>query len=59
VQSCLRTLPPEQRESLMLAFYSGLSQVEIASQLGCPLGSVKSRLRRGMRGLKVALKTEG
>jgi len=47
----LKTLTASQRACLSLAFGKGLSQSEIAQQLSMPLGSVKSRLRLGMRKL--------
>ncbi|MDQ3816821.1 MAG: sigma-70 family RNA polymerase sigma factor [Acidobacteriota bacterium] len=52
VQGALAALPPEQREVIEMAYYSGLSQSEIAVKLGQPLGTVKSRARRGMQRLK-------
>lgn len=52
VQAALAALPPEQREVIELAYYGGLSQSEIAAKLGQPLGTVKSRARRGMLKLK-------
>ena len=45
----LEKLTVSQRACLSLAFGKGLSQSEIAQQLAMPLGSVKSRLRLGMR----------
>lgn len=52
VQGALNRLPPEQREVIQLAYYSGLSQSEIASALGQPLGTVKTRTRRAMLSLR-------
>jgi RNA polymerase sigma-70 factor (ECF subfamily) len=51
-------LPAEQRNSLVLAYYGGLSHAEIAQQLGRPLGTVKSWLRRSMQGMRVQLAAE-
>jgi RNA polymerase sigma factor (sigma-70 family) len=51
----LKTLPPEQRELLLLAYYGGYSQTEIAGITGVPLGTVKSRTLTAMRTLRTQL----
>lgn len=48
VQHALTEISGEQREVLWLAYFRGLSQSEIASQLELPLGTVKTRMRQGM-----------
>ena len=48
VASALETLPPEQREVIELAFFSGLTHAELADRLRQPLGTVKTRVRQGM-----------
>jgi RNA polymerase sigma-70 factor (ECF subfamily) len=50
----LRSLPPEQRRVLVLAYFGGLSQSEIARHLDIPLGTVKKRVRLGMQKLRAA-----
>ena len=55
VRDCLNTLPPDQRASLTLAFYNGLSHQEIAQHLGKPLGTVKSWVRRSLVSLRATL----
>jgi RNA polymerase sigma-70 factor (ECF subfamily) len=58
MRHALDALPAEQREVIMMAFYHGLSQSEIAEMLGWPLGTVKTRLRLGMQKLRDALSHE-
>lgn len=48
VRHVLGAIPGEQRAVLTLAYFHGLSQSEIAAQLGVPLGTVKTRARLGM-----------
>ncbi len=58
VREALRQLPTSQREALVLAYYLGLSQSELASRLHVPLGTVKARMRRGMIALRGSLRGE-
>ena len=51
----LALLPGEQRQCIELAFFAGLSHTQIASRLGQPLGTVKSRIQLGMAKLRAAL----
>ncbi|MBI3608521.1 MAG: sigma-70 family RNA polymerase sigma factor [Nitrospirae bacterium] len=59
VHQALVTLPSEQREAVMLAFFEGLTHPEIAERLGAPLGTVKTRIRLGMRKLQESLRATG
>jgi len=52
VENLLKELTPEQRESIELAFFQGLTHSEIAEKLDLPLGTVKSRIRDGLQMLK-------
>ncbi|MGN6674976.1 MAG: RNA polymerase sigma factor [Thermomicrobiales bacterium] len=51
----LLTLPAEQRQVLLLGYVNGLSQTEMAAQLGIPLGTVKKRVRLGLGKLRLLL----
>ena len=53
VTQALDSLPPDQRAVIDLAYFAGLTQSEIATRLGLPLGTVKSRLRLGMEKLRL------
>ena len=55
VHSALDGLSPDQRAVVRLAYFDGLTQSEIASQLGIPLGTVKTRLRLAFDRLRPAL----
>jgi len=48
VRIAMQQIPEEQREAISLAFFSGLTQAEIAERLGAPLGTIKARIRRGL-----------
>ena len=55
----LQDLPLAQREVLELAFYGGLSQSEIATRTGAPLGTVKSRTRMALEQLRQTFAVNG
>lgn len=52
LQQCLEHLPSEQRQSIALAYYRGLSQTEIALSMSQPEGTVKSWIRRALTHLR-------
>ena len=55
VRAAVAALPREQQRALELAFFSGLTQQEIAARLAEPLGTVKARIRRGLLKLRELL----
>jgi RNA polymerase sigma-70 factor (ECF subfamily) len=58
LQEEMAKLPEEQRQVLEMAFFQGLTQSEIASQAGIPLGTVKTRTLLAMKKLRKALSEE-
>jgi RNA polymerase sigma-70 factor (sigma-E family) len=58
VIDALRTLPPKQREALVLKFYADLSEAQIATAMGISRGAVKSHTAKGVAALRVVLETE-
>jgi RNA polymerase sigma-70 factor (ECF subfamily) len=52
---CLQQLESKQRQSIMLAFFNGLSHSELAKHMRQPLGTVKTWVRRGLERLKGCL----
>ena len=57
VRSALGQLSDEQRQVLPLAYFEGLTQVEIAEELEEPLGTIKARAQRGMARLRAILRS--
>ena len=57
--AALATLEPNERQVIELAYAAGLSQSEVAEQLGWPLGTVKTRTRRALRRLRDHLEASG
>jgi RNA polymerase sigma-70 factor, ECF subfamily len=54
VRAELESFPPEQQQTLELAFFEGLTHVEIAERTGEPLGTIKTRIRLGLNRLRKA-----
>ena len=54
VREVIAGLPQEQRNTLELAYFEGLSHTEIASRTGDPLGTVKTRIRQALISLRKA-----
>ncbi|RLT44345.1 MAG: sigma-70 family RNA polymerase sigma factor [Chloroflexi bacterium] len=55
VRGAMQSLPPSQRQVVELAYFGGLTQVEISERIGVPLGTVKTRVRLAMQKLRQAL----
>lgn len=58
VRWAVSQLPAEQRQALGMAYFQGLSHLEIANELDEPLGTVKTRIRLGMQKLRSLLQGE-
>ncbi len=58
VRRALRDLPAEQRLALEMAYFGGLTQLEISVTLCEPLGTIKTRVRLGMQKLRRALEDQ-
>ena len=59
IRVAVKQLPPAQRRAIELAYFSGLSQSEIATRLDEPLGTIKTRIYHGMRTLRGLLDAAG
>jgi RNA polymerase sigma-70 factor (ECF subfamily) len=55
IRSAVKGLPADQRQAIELAFFGGLTHLEIAQAMKEPLGTVKARIRRGMLKLRDSL----
>jgi RNA polymerase sigma-70 factor (ECF subfamily) len=55
VHSAVKGLPHEQQQAIEMAFFGGLTHLEIAETLNQPLGTIKARIRRGMFKLRETL----
>jgi RNA polymerase sigma-70 factor (ECF subfamily) len=58
VRDALAELPVDQREALMLAYFKGYTQAQIAETLKQPLGTIKTRIRLAMQKLRKLLEEE-
>jgi RNA polymerase sigma-70 factor, ECF subfamily len=55
IEICMKGLEVDQRQTISLAFFHGLSHSEVSDHLGKPLGTVKTHIRRGLLKLKDCL----
>lgn len=55
IRDALEQLPQEQSRVIELAFFGGLTHVEIASMLDIPVGTIKGRMRLGLTKMRMAL----
>lgn len=55
VREALAALPADQRTLIELGFFGGITHQELARRTGTPLGTVKTRIRTGLRSLRKAL----
>ncbi|MDB6172858.1 MAG: sigK [Chthoniobacteraceae bacterium] len=55
ILKALEKIPSEQRDAIEMAFFKGLTQIEISDALRTPLGTIKARIRRGMLRMRDAL----
>src|SRR5437870_3786682 len=52
VRGALGTMPAAQRRALEMAYFEGLTHIEIAAQTGEPLGTIKTRIRTALLALR-------
>jgi RNA polymerase sigma-70 factor (ECF subfamily) len=55
VRGALQTMSPPQRTALEMAYFEGLTHIEIAEKTGEPLGTIKTRIRAGLLSLRKVL----
>ena len=59
IMRALATIPESRKEVIMLAYFEGFSQSEMAQRLDQPLGTIKTRVRSAMQKLRTVLESDG
>ena len=59
IVKAMEVLPPAQKEVIVLAYFEGYSQSEMATRLNQPLGTIKTRVRLAMQKLRTVLEQDG
>jgi RNA polymerase sigma-70 factor (ECF subfamily) len=59
VRQAMSTLPEEERQAILLAYFGGHTYREVAVKLGAPEGTVKSRIRTGLKRMRAELADVG
>ncbi len=59
IRRALARIPAEQQRAIEMAFFQGKTHAEISAELNEPLGTAKTRIRLGMRKLRILLEAEG
>lgn len=57
IDRCMDKLEGQQRDAIQLAYFRGLTHVEVGDQMATPLGTVKTWIRRGLERLKRCLES--
>jgi RNA polymerase sigma-70 factor (ECF subfamily) len=57
LKNSLKSIPPVQREAIVLAYFGGRTYREVAQELGIPEGTAKTRLRDGLKRMKEVMTT--
>ena len=59
VKDAIASLAPGERDAIMLAYFDGYTYREVATRLGEPEGTIKSRIRLGLKKLADKLEASG
>jgi RNA polymerase sigma-70 factor (ECF subfamily) len=59
VQGAVAALPADERVAIEMAYFEGMTYREVASSLGTPEGTIKTRIRSGLQRLRASLRQQG